>query len=81
MTSKDRSELLAEVATLPATALLRPAHAAAVIGTSENVLANWRCVLRGPKFIREGRVVRYRLADLLDWAAKRTECTAEIGAK
>jgi len=39
----------------------------------EGTLAQWRSQLRGPPYIKlEGRLVRYRLADLEAWLARQT---------
>ena len=40
-------------------------------GMSPGTLRNWRMVRRGPRFIRIGRTVRYRLADVKKWEARR----------
>lgn len=34
-------------------------------------LANWRSARRGPHFTKIGRVVRYRLADILEYEQRR----------
>ena len=39
--------------------------AAEVIGCAPRTLANWRSQRRGPRFIRVGRLIRYRIEDLL----------------
>jgi hypothetical protein len=38
--------------------------AAEVIGCAPRTLANWRSQRRGPRFIRVGRLIRYRIEDL-----------------
>jgi predicted DNA-binding transcriptional regulator AlpA len=30
-------------------------------------LANWRSQDRGPRYVKIGRAVRYRLADIVEW--------------
>jgi excisionase family DNA binding protein len=50
--------------------LLTPAEAAAFLGTTEGTLAVWRHSGKHRiPFVRSGRVIRYRLADLERWAA------------
>jgi excisionase family DNA binding protein len=44
-------------------------EAAAYLRLSPNTLAQWRCWDRGPAFVRFGRAVRYRKADLDAWAS------------
>ena len=54
---------------------LTPESAGLYIGVSPDTLATWRkakCKESGPPYHRvNGRVVRYRLADLDDWMASR----------
>ena len=38
--------------------------AAQIIGCAPRTLPNWRAQGRGPRFIRVGRLVRYRIEDL-----------------
>jgi hypothetical protein len=59
-----REELLAELANTPDDGYLTARHAAVFLNTNMNVLANWRNELRGPKFTRNGRFIRYRKSDL-----------------
>jgi hypothetical protein len=40
--------------------------------TNVNSLAQMRYLGNGPKFIKVGRLVRYRWADVLDWLAQNT---------
>lgn len=47
--------------------LLRPADMAARIGVPVGTLANWRCDGRGPRYLKVGRHVRYRVEDLEAW--------------
>ncbi len=45
---------------------------AEVLGVKSATLCNWRCTGRyGLPFIKVGRLVRYRVADLAAWIAKR----------
>ena len=39
-------------------------NAAAILGRSPRTLEDWRCTGFGPRFIKVGRGVRYRLSDL-----------------
>jgi hypothetical protein len=41
--------------------------AAEVIGCAPRTLANWRSQRRGPRFIRVGRLIRYRIEDLQEY--------------
>jgi len=52
--------------------LLMPAQAAELLGIPEGTLAQWRSQRRGPPYIKlEGRLVRYRSADLERYIASR----------
>ena len=47
--------------------------ASRLLGITEGSLANWRCTrFGGPKFIKIGRLVRYRVADLEAYLTDRT---------
>lgn len=35
---------------------------------STNTLQNWRCAGQGPMFLKLGKAVRYRYADVIAWA-------------
>jgi hypothetical protein len=48
-------------------ALLSPTDLAALIGIDERTLAVWRSTHKGPDFVRLGRAVFYRRADVLAW--------------
>lgn len=52
--------------------LLKPADLGAQIETSPAVLANWRYLGIGPKFIKLGRSVRYRVSDVETWLDEQT---------
>lgn len=54
-----------------ATNYLSTVEAAAWLGLSPRTLDAYRVRGGGPAFHRFGRIVRYRLADLDDWAAER----------
>lgn len=45
--------------------LLTEAEAAELLGLKQNTLNNWRCTHRVPlPYVRVGRAIRYRLADI-----------------
>lgn len=46
--------------------LMTPAEVAQMLRCSEKILANWRSSrLKGPRFVKCGSLVRYRLGDVL----------------
>jgi hypothetical protein len=47
--------------------LLSPADLSALIGVDERTLAVWRVQRRGPDFVKLGRAVFYRRADVDKW--------------
>jgi len=47
--------------------LLSPADLSALIGVDERTLATWRAQRRGPDFVKLGRTVFYRQADVTAW--------------
>ena len=47
--------------------LLIPEQAAAYLSVKLQTLANWRSEGRGPKFVRVGKLIRYRLGALDAW--------------
>ena len=50
--------------------LIKPIDAANYLGLSASWLAKLRLTGEGPPYLKVGRQVRYRLADLLRWAEK-----------
>ena len=49
-------------------------EAAAYLGVSPKTLETWRCTGRhGLPYIRVGRLVRYRMRDLEEWLAARSQ--------
>ena len=56
-----------------ATALVSPADAAATLGVTAATLAIWRCTRRYPlPYVKVGRSVKYRAADLEEFIRSRT---------
>ena len=47
--------------------LLDPRSAAAILRLSIHTLADMRCKGTGPRFLKAGRLVRYRLSDVQAW--------------
>ena len=47
--------------------LLTTEDVAAKIKVKPDVLKKWRHLSRGPRYLKYGRMVRYRLTDVLDW--------------
>lgn len=56
--------------------LLKPPEAAAVLLVSTRTLEYWRPRGEGPPFVRVGRGVRYRAADLEAWLDAHTDGVA-----
>ena len=54
------------------TEILSPEEAAEHIGLSGSTLAKMRCSGGGPRYLKIGRAVRYRLSDLEEWTATKT---------
>jgi excisionase family DNA binding protein len=52
--------------------LLTEVQAAELLNLSVRTLQAWRSQGRGPRFVRAGRAVRYRLADLIKWINEQT---------
>lgn len=60
-------------------ALLSTVHAAARLGLRPCTLEKWRTTGSGPKFVKLGRAVRYRVADLDQFATDRLRAhTAQL---
>jgi predicted DNA-binding transcriptional regulator AlpA len=57
--------------------LLDESAVAALTGLDRHTLATWRCRRKGPPFLRLGRAVRYREADVRAWLASCEVPTAE----
>jgi predicted DNA-binding transcriptional regulator AlpA len=64
--------------------LVSDLETAGLLGVSRGTLANWRCQrTQGPAFVKVGRLVRYRLADVEAWLARNTvdPMRGQIGAE
>ena len=70
---RTRASLLTEIAGLPPSAFISPAHAAAYLGSTTGVLHSWRSQRRGPRFHGSNEFIRYRIADLDQWMATRAD--------
>ena len=68
---RSRAELLAEIADLPSGAFVPPAHAAAYLGSTPDVLWNWRSQRRGPRYFGANEFIRYKISDLDRFMASR----------
>lgn len=44
-----------------------PETVAAVADLSTNTLVNWRAQGRGPQFVKDGKLIYYRKADVIAW--------------
>ena len=45
-------------------------EAAKILSVGPQTLRNWRCQRRGPAYTKKGRMVRYKLQDLLDFMSR-----------
>src|SRR5260370_42214816 len=70
---KSRADLLAEIADLPPSAFIPTAHAAAYLGSTPEVMLNWRSQRRGPRYHGRGNFIRYRISDLDLWMSSRAD--------
>ena len=71
MGKKPRSaEVLETIRILRTSEFLNETEAAMVLDLQPQTLRVWRCTGRGPRFMRSGRVVRYRWQWIDRWAAK-----------
>lgn len=46
--------------------------AAEILGAQVKTLQSWRWGKRGPKYLKVGRLVRYRLSDLAEYMERQT---------
>ena len=54
--------------------LISPDEVAEILGVATQTLAIWRCARRyGLPFVRVGRLIRYRKADVEAWLTARTQ--------
>lgn len=53
--------------------LLTPDEVAARWGLHPATLANWRCARKGPPFLRIGRKILYREADVIAWEEQKLQ--------
>lgn len=52
--------------------LLTPEAAAKLLGVSIDTLSDWRCRGgQGPRYLRVGRLIRYRECELQEWLSTR----------
>jgi hypothetical protein len=75
-----RADLLAEITSLPSSAFINTALAAAYIGTSAAAMMNWRSQRRGPRYHGTHEFIRYRISDLDQWMSARADEISEIEA-
>ncbi|WP_253904349.1 helix-turn-helix domain-containing protein [Arthrobacter sp. Br18] len=61
-----------ESADAMSTELLTPAQLSEMLGKPERSLAQWRYLGIGPRFVKIGRAVRYRDADVTSWLEAQT---------
>lgn len=60
--------------------LLTPAQAAEILGVTIGTLAVWRCTARYPlSFVKIGRRVKYRLADINNFIENGVSNLSEVG--
>jgi hypothetical protein len=60
------------IATFPKLGLLNESQAAEALSVTVSALRGWRLRGGGPNFVKAGRLVRYRPADLDRWLDVRT---------
>jgi hypothetical protein len=65
--------------TLSPVALLDEREAADYLRASPHTLRGWRCKGGGPRFVKVGRKVVYRVADLDAWMTERTRAHTSQG--
>lgn len=57
---------------LPPDKLIRDSQVAEIFGTTTGVVRNWRWRRRGPRYVKMGASVRYRVADVRAYLASVT---------
>lgn len=62
-------------------AVMTVSEAAEYLGLAQSTLNKWRCFGGGPKFLKLGKAIRYRLSDLDDFlAAHQMASTSQYGS-
>lgn len=64
---------VANLGTLPPQSLLSDKEVESLYGLNAGTLRNWRVARRGPKFLRIGRSIRYRVSAVEEFLSA---CTA-----
>ena len=67
----------ARIETLRRRPYLNSEEVALLYGLNANTLKTWRCIGKGPAFIRDGRVILYDQKDLQEYVAARRVRTGE----
>lgn len=63
---------------LPPSTLVDERNAATALDSSPKTLQAWRLYRRGPRYLKIGRSVKYRVGDLRDWLESRERtCTGD----
>lgn len=52
--------------------LITASEAAELLAIDKNTLTNWRSQNKGPQYIKQGRMVRYRKSDVIEWIGNNT---------
>ena len=58
--------------------LLDEARLASKLGVSRSTLQTWRDTSKGPRFIKVGRLIRYRLADIAAYRRAQTRGNVSV---
>lgn len=61
--------------------LLTRDEAAALLLLNPRTLDNWRSKGKGPRYVKAGRKVAYRMTDLTAWVEENTRTAARSGVK
>lgn len=64
-----------------APAMLNTTQAAEYLSVSVPTLETWRCLGRGPRYCKVGRLVRYRVSDLEAYIESRTVSSTVQGVE
>lgn len=57
--------------------VMTEAQAAEYLHIPHNTLRNWRTVSRGPRYVKNGKIIRYRREDLDNWLRKNAVMTGD----